>query len=589
MTNPSGSRLNRTSKARQRYDERQRRRESMVVRRPDEPKTNLASVGDHENAFAPSLKAPPASNTWQSLSLGLRDALWYLRHDTPAPKIALGIVAVVLVLMVLSVVFSPQIGPNVWVMNVPVSGLTVEEAQTKLVNVWENDYRIDLVVDGQIIQQVPPRLLGLSIDAQTMAQNARNVGLSGFPLGYGIEPLVSLDSVTLQTLLIELVDDVYQAPYEAGYEWRDEQLVAVAGRNSRELDVLMTVGRLESDPVGVTRTRRLELVTKSTPPTIKDSTPYLDKALAFLNGGFTLVGYDPFVDERLPWTSTREEMTRWLAAGSAGLTLREASFRPFIEALNRKLGESEKPRYLDEREVYEAVTTAIVNNERQALLRIRYLPFTFTIESGDWGQRISRRTGLPFGLIDRANPGVNWNQLSVGQTINLPSRDVLLPEPVVPNKRIVVDLDRRYMVAYENGQVVMNWRTSIGREDAPTYPGIFQILSKSDVAYGSGFSLCSDNGCSQWEMYWFMGIYEVIPGLMNGFHGAVLLPNGAYLDDGQIGNASTFGCVMASNEQARQLYDWADMGTVVEIISREFPPQSPLGQQAVEFMNNLGV
>jgi hypothetical protein len=78
-------------------------------------------------------------------------------------------------------------------------------------------------------------------------------------------------------------------------------------------------------------------------------------------------------------------------------------------------------------------------------------------------------------------------------------------------------------------------------------------------------------------MYYFMGMYEVQTGLMNGFHGAVLLPNGAYLGGNTVGQPYTFGCVMSQNEQAEFLYNWAPEGTMVEIISSEYDPRSELG------------
>jgi len=584
MAHPSGTRLNRTSNARRRHEDRQRKREQMAVR-SDSPQASA----DEPPVPRPSAPAPARSEALAEIQAALADGLWYVRHETPLGRVMLGGLLLLLTLSFLGTLLSPQIGPNVWAMGLPLGGLTLEEAEARLVNAWHNDMKIDLLADEQLIRQVRPSELGMSIDAAEMARQAYNVRLAGFPLGYSISPLLDVDQATLQNLLIDLVTEVYIPPYEAGYEWQGEQLVAVRGRSSRELDVTLSIARLNDSPLAVIQRGRLELVTQATAPAVTDASPYLGQALAFLERGFQLVGYDPFVNEDMPWTTTREEMTRWLAAGTDGLTLREQAFKPFLDALNGRLGQEERPRYLDERETLDAVRQAITQQQARVSLRVRYLPQTYTIESGDWGQRISRRTGLPFGLIDKANPGVDWNQLSVGQVINLPSRDALLIEAPVANKRIVVDLERRYMVAFENDQIVMNWPISIGRGEAPTHPGIFQILTKSDVAYGSGFSLCGTNGCAQWEMYWFMGIYEVIPGLMNGFHGAVLLPNGAYLDDGRVGNASTFGCVMAANEEAKRLYDWADEGTVVEILASEFPPESDLARQAVEFMNSLGV
>jgi lipoprotein-anchoring transpeptidase ErfK/SrfK len=170
----------------------------------------------------------------------------------------------------------------------------------------------------------------------------------------------------------------------------------------------------------------------------------------------------------------------------------------------------------------------------------------------------------------------------VGKQVNLPSRDEILPQPVVAYKRIIIDLDSRTLFAYENGQQVFNWRVSSGRENAPTSPGVYQILSHDELAIGSGVSLCGDdNACGVWKMHWFMGIYEVRPGLINGFHGAVELPNGAYLAGGNVGGQDTFGCVMSENSNARILYDWAEPGTVVEIVSQEFQPRSQLGRQAL--------
>lgn len=155
-----------------------------------------------------------------------------------------------------------------------------------------------------------------------------------------------------------------------------------------------------------------------------------------------------------------------------------------------------------------------------------------------------------------------------------------MPHTPKPNKRVIVDLDQQWLAAYENGQLVFSWSISSGRDTAPTSPGIYQILDHSEQAFGSSYNLCDDLGCGQWEMFWFMGIYEVVPGLVNGFHGAVVLPNGAYLNNGAVGNPATFGCVMSENSQAEQLYRWAEQGTVVEIISTEFYPVS---QTAIQF------
>ncbi len=538
------------------------------------------SEANRSRAHAPAFHLPDLSKRW----IQVLDFLWYVRHHTPAFRIGAGLLAILIVLFVLGTVFSPVVGYNVWALNTPLAGLSLDEANRALQTTWNERIRIDIYLAGSRLETIHPSEIGLTLDSGAMAQRAMDVRWQGFPMGYEIDPILDVDVAKAQGYLLSLVDKVYVPPYDAGFAWRDNQLVSVPGSPSRELDIMLVLENLARSPVQIVRTRRLDLITKSTPPSSLDATPYLADAQRFIEQNFRLIGYDPFTNETTPWTSTREEIARWLAVGPRGLTVREPAFRAFLEAINGQLRSEGQKRYLDPREAVAQLQAALDQLSDRAYLRVRYEPTTMQVQRGDWGQRIARRMGLPFGLIAEVNPNINWDQLAVGTVINLPSRDLVVPLTPVPNKRIVVDLDRRYLVAYENGEVVMSWRVSIGRRDAPTIPGIFQILSHAEKAYGSGFSLCSEAGCSQWEMSYFMGIYEISPGLMNGFHGAVLLPNGAYLDDGQIGNASTFGCVMGRNEESRRLFEWADKGTMVEIISSEFPPQSDIGRHAIQYI-----
>ena len=120
-------------------------------------------------------------------------------------------------------------------------------------------------------------------------------------------------------------------------------------------------------------------------------------------------------------------------------------------------------------------------------------------------------------------------------------------------------------------------------------PAVFQILTHNDTAFGGSFALCNDAGtnCDQWRMNWFMGVYEVVPGLMNGFHGAVQLPNGNYLGGGGVYEPATFGCIMSLDDNAEKLYQWAEQGTVVEILSEDYAPESELGRFALDYINSI--
>jgi LysM repeat protein len=568
--NDSSSRKS-TRASRQRQQKRRERQQKMVSLREDHleriplPKANFSVGGE-------------------ALRLRLQDMWWHVRHNTRILLWGVGILVLIILVFVGSVIFSNQIGYNIWALNMPLSGLSVEEAQTTLERAWQEETLIDIIIEGETLTSIVPTEIGLLLDGAQMAEQAKATGLGGFPFGIEIAPIATLDYATAQTYMLSIIDQVYIPPYEAGYALQDGAIIGVRGRASRELDIALTLENIMQNPNLIAQSQRIELLTQSTPPNIADPNPYLDDARTFIESEFKLIGYDPFENVYIPWTSPPEDRIKWLAAGNNGLVIRENGFEPFFDALNEWLLQSEQARYLDEREVLRNLNEGLLNGTEDVYLRVRYLPTSYTIESGDRGFSIGRKTGLPFGLIDEANPGLNWDILSVGQQINLPSRDLLLQEDPVPNKRIVVDLDRLWLVAYENNEIVFSWPVSSGRSDAPTYPGIFQILEKNDVAYGSSFSLCGEGGtdCAQWTMYWFMGIYEVVPGLMNGFHGAVLLPNGGYLGGGGVRGRTTFGCVMSENSEAELLYNWAEVGTVVEIVSSEFPPRSNLGEQAME-------
>lgn len=556
------------------------RRKNKARERHMARRSQRASALERVSRLAEAVHLPGGERIWGRVSLLARDAWWYARHMAAVRLAAAVIVLALAVLFAGSYLVQGRIFPNVWALGVYLGDRTVPEAAAALRDAWSTRIRIRLV-DGERSWTATPGELGLLLDADGVAEAARSVGLSGIPMGYEIWPVVSVDYDVAQNFLLDLTARTDIAPYNAGYEWRDGEVAGVPGHEGRMLNVPQMMDRLMQDPVTIVRSGRLDLLMSSLPPLAADPEPYLEEARRIIQNPPVIAGYDPFKDEMLAWSTDKTVFASWLEVTPDGLDLRAETLGPFIEAQNRTLNPSGSLRYLEPQETREQLRQAIRNQRDSVLLRIRYRPTTYEVVAGDTGYRIARKTGMPYNLIEAANEGRDLNRLSIGDVINLPSRDVTLPLMPTPNKRIVVNLDRQMLVAYENGQPVFNWLISSGLPDYPTYPGVFQILGHDEVARGSSYTLCGSAGCGQWEMYWFMGIYEVQPGLMNGFHGAVLLPNGAYLGGGSVGAPYTFGCVMSQNDNAKLLYDWAQEGTLVEIISRDYPPQSQLGQLAL--------
>ena len=489
-----------------------------------------------------------------------------------------------------SYVFAGRIFPNVYALDLPLGELTVEEAEVAILAKWTADVRIDLRLEGDVIKQVNPEQFGLSIDAAAMANHARAAGLSGLPLGLSVKPVVAVDYAKAQSLLLDLTEVIDIPPYEAGYKWSGSELVTVAGRPGRHLDSSSNLERLLQDPADVILSRQFELQVVSLPPAVMDSTPFLEEANAFFREGILMQGYDPYQHEMISWQIGPETAAGWLTAGANGLAVRRDLFIAHIQGINADLlSSTASGRYVDELAALDKMQAAFNTNNPHVIIRVHHLPKPYAVEQRDSGHRIGRKNGLPFELIDEANPTVDWNVLVIGQQIQIPSRDALIPEDPIPGKRIIVDIQSQWLVAFENDQIIFSWAISSGRETAPTYPGIFQILSHGEVAYGSSYALCSEVGtnCGQWKMNWFMGIYEIVPGLMNGFHGGVRLPNGGYLGGGGVHEPTTFGCIMSLDANAELLYDWAEKGTIIEILSEEFQPESELGRRALEHISSI--
>ena len=519
----------------------------------------------------------------------LRTMSWLFSSRQPLAKLTFFVALAVLIFFVGSYLFTGRIFPNVYALGIPVGNMTPAEAGEAILAQWQSDISIDFTVNGEIIRRVTPDELGMTVDVEAMANGARALGLSGIPFGTEVAPAVAVNYGRVQSLLLDMTELIYVLPYEAGYKWSGGKLVTVPGRQGRHLDVSASIDKLTSDPARVLIQRRFELPTIPLLADVMDSSPFIEEAHAFLSGGVRLNGYDPFVNQMISWQVDQKTAAEWLIAGANGVAVRRDAFAAFIKRLNQDLILGVPKRFIDELDAIEEMEDALTTNNSSIVMRIRLLPQPYEVALQDTGYRIGRKTGIPYQLIYEANPNVEWSALTIGQTIQIPSRDALLPERPVPHKRIIVDIESQWLVAFEHNRMVFSWAISSGRDTAPTYPGIFQIQQHKATAYGSSFALCNDAGtnCNQWKMSWFMGIYEVIPGLMNGFHGAVELPNGNYLGGGGVYEPSTFGCIMSLNDNAEQLFRWAESGTVVEIISNEFEPESDLGRFALEYISTI--
>jgi lipoprotein-anchoring transpeptidase ErfK/SrfK len=122
------------------------------------------------------------------------------------------------------------------------------------------------------------------------------------------------------------------------------------------------------------------------------------------------------------------------------------------------------------------------------------------------------------------------------------------------SKYILVDLSEQHMYVYEGDGLIYSFVASTGINGG-TRIGNFEVQSKIPNAYGSTWNI--------WMPDW-LGIYWS-GGLENGIHALPILPNGATLWAGFLGRPISYGCVVLGTYDAQVLYDWAEMGTPVDI------------------------
>jgi lipoprotein-anchoring transpeptidase ErfK/SrfK len=121
-------------------------------------------------------------------------------------------------------------------------------------------------------------------------------------------------------------------------------------------------------------------------------------------------------------------------------------------------------------------------------------------------------------------------------------------------KSIVVDISAQRLYAYNNGKVFMNTAVSTGIIKTPTPKGSFYIFKKQPSRYMQG-PLPGISG----KVYDLPGVPWTMYFTQQGaaIHGTYWHAN--------FGKPSSNGCVNLPVYKAKQLYDWADVGTRVYV------------------------
>ncbi|KKU10306.1 MAG: hypothetical protein UX13_C0015G0015 [Candidatus Woesebacteria bacterium GW2011_GWB1_45_5] len=162
----------------------------------------------------------------------------------------------------------------------------------------------------------------------------------------------------------------------------------------------------------------------------------------------------------------------------------------------------------------------------------------------------SKPTEMPFAVPDLSSVTYKPTVTPLIVTPTPTSTPVIpygVPRPDTLDKEIVVELSTQQVFVYENGELLNTFLVSTGTSEHPTVQGHFPIWIKleSDRMTGPGYDLKG----VPWVMYFYQGY---------GLHGTYWHNN--------FGHPMSHGCVNLRTEDAKWLFDWAEVGTVVWVI-----------------------
>jgi lipoprotein-anchoring transpeptidase ErfK/SrfK len=448
----------------------------------------------------------------------------------------------------------------------PAGNLTRAELADKLDVEWNRQPRITLT-DGAHTWPAAPADLGLWIDPQATAERAYAIGrgpnwlqeilwLARFR-EMPVEPVLAFDPNAARAGLQRLGAQINTPALNASLRFENGAWVSVPGQNGSTIDVETALRHLAENPRAVASSGFLPVPMLTVVPSVADLTPALERLRGALDNPLRLRAYDPILDETIEWSVPRETFAAWVTVTQQG---EEVVFGLDGQRLAAYLQEWQvaslgAERALVESGLPEDLSARWLSGE-PVTLTLRHNPTQYTVQPGDTLTRIAFQVGMPYWKIQEANPGIDPNRLLAGQALTIPSKSEMLPLPVVPNKRIVINISQQRLWTYENGALRSDHIISTGIDRSPTIPGIYQVRTHEIEAYAS-----------VWDLYMphFVGIYEGWPGFMNGIHGLPTLSNGSRLWAGNLGRPVSYGCIILDLPAAEDLYSWAEEGVVVEI------------------------
>ena len=375
-------------------------------------------------------------------------------------------------------------------------------------------------------------------------------------VGRTVEPHTDpADPSRVTHLLNTIAAQLHVAPTDAALHIDADGVRCVPGKSGRALDVEAT---MDSVTTALSKgAAKVELETVVLPPDLPEPQPGCEQAQILLSRTFVLAADDPLTLYQAQFEVPEGQLATWLSVRNTDdqvvLEVEEDAVETWLQGVAGQLGAE---RILDPEETLRRILSALREGEHEARCAIQHPDHRYVVEPGDTLFDIAYSHGFPLWRLEEANPDVEPGELLIGMELTIPSIDVLFPEPLVPGKRIEINLPEQRLRAYEEEELVYDLTCSSGMTSTPTIAGQFQVLFKEPEAYAQRWSL---------EMPYFMAIYYEGPDFANGIHELPIRANGQRLWASVLGWPASYGCIILDVGDAEKLYDWTPVGTLVRI------------------------
>ncbi|MCL1923771.1 MAG: L,D-transpeptidase/peptidoglycan binding protein [Propionibacteriaceae bacterium] len=504
---------------------------------------NLTAAPGVGTPIAPRLKkARPKASTPKKTSLKNRIALTETGEviDPKRGKLMTALAAVIgLVLAVGGVgtsgffYFESHAKPGTQLAGQSVAGLDRDQIRGIATNIAQN-YRPTVAWEGRELL-VSPQDLGVTFDVEATVDSVMNAAeAQGVSQKYNpfetkqVPMVMDIDIKTLETFLNEsfITEDMRSVP--ATLKFTKDKFTLVPGIEGTSIDANLAAETLIAAGGVVDE---IPVSTAVEPPAILD-----DEAQKTVDAANLRIKNAPVISGNgKKYTIPAAKISSWMIltpdfdSGTIGLTIDEDKVR------------EELPKLLADNFTQRMVGGEVLVRPDGGTIAVK--------QYGRDGTQVKDPDAATAGVLEALREGKAATvsiEIVVHKATN---KKVQMDDKyLVPNGEKWVEVNRsNYTVTMWEGTTKINsYSVVIGRPGTPTTPGVFKVYAKIPRQTMSGPDYRVEN--VQWIAY---------------FNGDIALHGNYWV--GSFGQAASHGCVGMPNSQAKVLYDWIRVGTMVVV------------------------